>query len=143
MSLPVIHSAISLIIHIPVLYLLLRFTDLNADALVICNCLFPAVVCVLNWISIKKHINYKQEVKKTFIIPAVCSVIMGVCAALIYRLFSFTGNTVACAVSVMSAIVIYFFLLIRLGGLTKDELLAMPKGKMLVRVFTKMRLLNK
>ncbi|MGN0164722.1 MAG: polysaccharide biosynthesis protein, partial [Lachnospiraceae bacterium] len=46
MSLPVIHSAISLAIHIPVLYLLLKFTNLNAYALVICNCLFPAVVCV-------------------------------------------------------------------------------------------------
>ena len=143
MSLPVIHSAISLVIHVPVLYILLRFTDLNADALVICNCLFPAVVCVLNWLSIKKHIDYKQETLNTFIMPAICSLIMGMAVAFIYRLLDFAGNTVACIISIGLAIIIYFFLLIKLKALTKDELLAMPKGRLLVRVFTRLKLLNK
>lgn len=142
MSLPVIHSAISLIIHIPLLVVLLKFTSLNSYALVICNVVFPAIVCVLNWISIKRHLDYKQEIIKTFLLPFVSSLIMGAAAMLFYKIFSIAGNAAACLLSIAFAAVIYFFLLIKLKAVTKEELLAMPKGGLLVKVFTKLRLLN-
>lgn len=143
MSLPVIHSAISLIIHIPLLIVLLKFTSMNSYALVICNVVFPAIVCALNWISIKKYLDYKQEVIKTFLLPCLSSLIMGAAAILLYKLFSIAGNTIACLLSIVLAAVIYFFLLIKLKAVTKEELLAMPKGGLLVKVFTKLHLLNK
>lgn len=142
MSLPVIHSAISLVIHVPVLYLLLKFTDLNSYALVICNCLFPLVVCILNWASIKKHLGYKQEIFKTFVIPLVCSLIMGVVTMACYQLLSFLGNSLACILSIFIAVVVYFVLLIKFKGLTSEELIAMPKGRYLVKVFKKLHLLK-
>ena len=142
MSLPVIHSAISLIIHIPLLYVLLRFTNLNSYALVICNCIFPLVVCVLNAFSIKKHIGYSQEIKNTFILPVIASIIMGIIAVGVYRITAFAGNSIACIVSIIIAIPIYFILLIKLHAVTEAELTAMPKGKMLVKIFKKTRILN-
>jgi stage V sporulation protein B len=141
MSLPVWHSAISLLIHIPVLYILLRFTPLNSYALVICNVLFPLVVCILNWRSIGKLIDYKQEVVKTFIIPLVSALLMGAAAFGIYHGTAFLGNTIATCISIVVAVMVYFVFLIKLKGVTKEELLNMPKGSLLVRIFTRIKLL--
>lgn len=141
MSLPVIHSAISLVIHIPLLYILLKFTNLGVNALVICNCLFPFVVCVLNWISVKKKLDYRQEVLRTFILPFICSAIMGVFAFCLSVLLKPIGNILSTLIVIALAVLVYFFLLIKLKAVTREELLAMPKGGVLVRIFTKIKLL--
>jgi len=138
MDLPVKHSAISLIIHIPVLFLLLKFTDLDSYALVICNVMFPLVVCILNWRSIGKLIDYKQEVVKTFIIPLIASILMGAAGFAVYILLKPLGNTIDTCISVLVCIVVYFFFLTKLKGVTREEMLAMPRGKRLVKVLTKL-----
>lgn len=53
--LPVVHSAISLGIHVVLLGILLAVTDLNVYALVICNVIFPLVVSMLNCYAITKR----------------------------------------------------------------------------------------
>ena len=61
LKLPVIHSALSLVIHIPLLFALLYFTELDEYALMICNILYALVVCVLNYRALSKEIGYRQE----------------------------------------------------------------------------------
>ena len=139
MRLPVIHSAISLVIHIPLLIILLKL-NLGAYALVICNVVFPLVVCALNWRSIGNLLNYRQEVIKTFILPLIASCIMGVFSVLSYKLFSFTGNTIATFMALGISAITYFFALIKIGGITKEEMLEMPKGRTLVNILTKLRI---
>ena len=143
LHIPVIHSAISLVIHLGTLYILLTYTDLGIYALVICNVLFAAVVCVLNWIAIGRYLSYRQEILKTFAIPLIASVVMGACARCCYLVLDqMVGNGIACVASIGVAVVVYFALLILLQGVTKEELLAMPKGRFLVRILTKIRLLR-
>ena len=141
MRLPVIHSAISLLIHIPLLIILLKFCNLGAYALVICNVIFPLVVCVLNWRSIGKLIDYKQEVFKTFVIPMVSSLIMGAIAFGVYKVLDlFAHYAISTLFALAVAVVSYFFFLIKLGGVTKEEMLGMPKGRTLVNMFSKIGL---
>ncbi len=85
LKLPVIHSGLSLIIHIPLLFALLYLTDLDEYALMICNILYALVVCVLNYRALRKEISYRQELKKTFLIPLVCSLLMGLFGRVVYR----------------------------------------------------------
>ncbi len=143
MRTPVIHSAISLGIHVVLLYILLQFFNLGTYALVIGNITFSLVVCILNWISVGKNLNYKQEVKKTFLIPAACSAIMGILAYLtyygVYHLIRI--NSVSTLVSLAVAVVVYFCLLLLLKGVTEDELYEMPMGRTLARVAGKLHLL--
>ncbi len=143
MRIPVIHSAISLVIHIILLYILLQFFNLSTYALVIGNVTFSLVVCILNWISVGKNLNYKQEVKKTFLIPAVCSVIMGALAFLTYfGLHSLTGrNSISTLVAVFVSIITYGCLLLLFKGLTEEELREMPLGRTLARIAGKMHLI--
>lgn len=144
LSLPVRHAAISLAIHVILLFALLEFTDLGAYALVIGNVTYGLVVCILNARSIRKAIDYKQEIKTSFVIPAIAAVIMGAAGRGLYELLmKLIGmNLIACIVSLCFCVVVYFILLLLLGGLSKDEILNLPKGRLLYRIFSKLHLVR-
>jgi stage V sporulation protein B len=143
LRIPVINSSISLGIHIILVYLLLRFTPLSTYSLVIGNVTFPLVICVLNWISIERHMNYHQEVVKTFVIPFVSAGLMGVVAFFAYLgLEQLTGsNTIATLLAILIAVIVYFLLLIFMKGLEEEELSNIPKGTTLIRILKKLHLL--
>jgi len=143
LRIPVIHSAISLGIHVVLLFVLLQFTNLSTYALVIGNVTFALVVCILNWISVAKHLKYKQEIKKTFLIPTICAALMGVATYYThYGLNALTGhNALATLVSLVVAVIVYFILLILMKGIEEQELEFIPKGKKIVRVLKKIHLL--
>ena len=143
MRVPVIHSAISLGIHIILVFALLKFTNLSAYALVIGNVTFPLIVCILNWLSVEKHLRYQQEIIKTFVIPTVSAGLMGVAAYFTYLgLYKLTGiNLVSTLVAILVAVILYFALLIFLRGVNEQELAFIPKGDKIVRLLKKVRLL--
>ena len=143
MSLPVIHSAISLGLHVLIVFLLLYFTPLSTYALVIGNVTFPMVVCILNWLAIAKHLGYQQEIIKTFVIPTVSAGLMGVATYFAYKgLMLLTSNMmVATILSFLLALIIYFALLIFMKGVSEEELRFVPKSGGIIRILKKLHLL--
>ncbi|MDF2868763.1 MAG: hypothetical protein K0R05_338 [Anaerocolumna sp.] len=143
MRLPVIHSVIALGIHIIVLYILLQFTELGAYALVISNIIFALVVSILNWISVARLLSYKQEIKKTFIIPTGCSVFMAGVAYLVYWLSynAVKSNTISTLLAIIFAVIVYGVLLLVFKAVTETELVKMPMGRTLARIAVKLHLL--
>lgn len=144
MNIPFIHSSIALVIHEVMLYFILKFTDLGIFALVIGNITFPLIICLLNWRYIKNLLEYKQEVRKTFVIPLVSSLIMGLCTLLSYKgIYSLTKRaSISTIVGIAVAISVYFAALILLKGITEDELYQLPKGSILIKIAKKLRLLR-
>jgi stage V sporulation protein B len=140
---PVINSAISLGIHIILVFGLLQFTNLSTYVLVIGNVTFPLVVCILNWLSVERHLHYQQEIIKTFVIPFVSAGLMGVAAYFTYLgMDVWTGsNLISVTVSIIIAVIVYFLLLIFLRGVNENELAFIPKGEILVRLLKKIHLL--
>lgn len=140
---PVINAAISLGIHIILVFVLLKFTPLSTYALVIGNVTFAMVVCILNWISIDKYMEYKQEILKTFIVPAISAGLMGVAAYFTYEgLLLLTGwSKISTLLSILVAITVYFILLLFMKGIDEEELSNLPKGSTIIRIFRKLRLL--
>lgn len=144
MKLPVIHSAIALVIHcIIVAAILYVYPKANVYALMIGNILFPLIVCILNWISVKKHLNYEQEIIRTFLIPLGSSVIMGFTAYLTsWVVISIThSNAIATLVAIFVAIIIYFIAMVLFRGIKKEELMTIPKGHVLVKIMEKIKLM--
>ena len=140
---PVVHSAIALVTHAVVLGFLLDFTELNAYALMICNVLFAFIVSALNWRSVAKHLEYKQEIKKTFLLPLTASVFMGVSTRCLYDFLHLAlSASISCVLSILFAIPVYFSALLVLKVVTKEEILRMPKGALMVKVLTKLKLLR-
>ena len=140
---PVQHAAISLAIHVVLIFILLKFTKLGIYSLVIGNVTYPLVVCVLNAISVERRIHYHQEYRTTFIVPAIASAVMGACAYLIYRVGYATvhSNVIACLLSIVVAVVVYFVLILLLGGLTESDLPDFPMGMRIGRVAKKLHLM--
>lgn len=147
MNRPVIHAAISLAIHVVLVVLLLKFTKLGIYSLVIGNVTFPIVVCILNWIAIGKEANYTQEVKTTFLLPALASIVMGALCFGIDKLFglipgnSYFINAASIIVCVIVAVVVYFGVLFKTKGLTHEDLLDFPMGLRIEKLAKKIKLM--
>lgn len=134
MRLPVIHSAISLVIHILLIMGFLKFTSLGIYALIIGNVTFPVVVFILNLLAIKRYVpSYQQEVIRTFFAPLAAALWMAVVIALVYQGLGLviTSNLLKTLVSIAVAVVVYFALLLLLKGLNKEELFDFPMGRRL------------
>lgn len=144
MRLPVIHAAISLVLHVLVLVVLLWGFRLGVYGLVIGNVTYALGVCVLNWIGIGKHAAYRQEVRTTFLMPALCAAVMGAVAYITYHgaYIVIPKNTVALLLSMAVALFCYGSLLIVTRTVSEEELLGFPKGRSLVRILKKIRLLS-
>lgn len=144
MHIPIIHSSVSLGIHIVFMYLLLNYGKLGIYALVIGNISFPLLVCILNWRYLRNLLDYQQEIKKTFIVPGISAIIMGIVAFLAYRgLYALLpSNAISSIVAIVLAVIVYFVLLIKLKGITEDELYSLPKGKVLIKIARKFYLIR-
>ena len=84
LKVPVINAAISIVAHVIVLILLMLIFRLNIHAVVLANTFFALLMCFMNSMALKKYSGFKQEIKKTFIIPAISSLIMGVISYIVY-----------------------------------------------------------
>ncbi len=144
MKIPVKNAAISLVAHLVLLVVLMLFFRLNIYAVVIANAFFAFLVCVLNSRALSKHVGYKQEFTKTFVVPAISSGVMGVIAYAGYSMFHMItkSNLISIILAIFFAVISYAVVLLLLKGLTEEELRKFPKGHLLVQVAKKLRLLK-
>ena len=95
----------------------------------------------------RKTTGYRQEIVTTFLLPIWAALIMGIAVAGIYYGLAFLlpegyfGNLVSLAAAVVAGALVYFAAALKLGAMTKKELLGIPKGAMVVRFAEKLRLL--
>lgn len=145
MNIPVIHSFVSLIIHIVIVSGLLMWTDMGIYALVAGNVTYPLLVCFLNGRSLKKYLEYNQEITKSFCIPLIASFIMGIVTLVVYyALFMLTHKIyIAILPAVIAAVIVYFVVVLKLHGLNRLELYEFPMGKRMATLADKMHLLKR
>jgi len=155
---PVVHAVFALILQTLILVPLLLYTDLDLYALCIATVVYAFLMCVLNALSIRKHLKYEQEIVKTFVMPAVAALGMGVVTAGVYfgldkgiillaegsqiQVSQFWRNIICLIPALLAAVIVYFMLVIKLGAVSKNELKTMPKGHTLVRVAEKLHLVR-
>lgn len=152
---PIINAGIALVIQTVTAIVLLFFTKLDLYSIAIANTLYSGIMCVLNQYSVRNAIGYKQEIIRTFLIPAAASAFMGAIAWAVYEgmylltesmrnadssVLLVTALTVIPAILV--AVPVYFAMLLILRGVDEQELRGLPKGYLLVKVAKKCHLLK-
>ncbi|MBQ6843378.1 MAG: polysaccharide biosynthesis protein [Agathobacter sp.] len=144
LKIPVKNAAIALVAHLLLLVALMMIFRLHIYAVVIANAFFAFLVCVLNSIALARHAGYKQEIIKTFVIPAIASGAMGIIAYGAYALFYYLtkNNLISILIAIILAVVTYAVILLLLKGLGEDELRRFPKGHLLIAIAKKFRLLK-
>ena len=140
---PVKNAFISLVLHIGVLAVLLFVFRMGIYSMVFASIFFAIAMCVLNQRSIRKHIPYRQEIRKTFLLPAAASAVMGIAALVVYygvhRIIP--SNLFGVVVSVACAVFAYMAVFLRLGGITEAELHSVRGGTRLLVLAKKLHLM--
>lgn len=155
---PVTHALLAWIIQTAVLVPMLVYTELDLYSLCIATVLYSLLMCMLNGITIRKHLGYKQEVFRTFVLPSISAFWMGLVTAGVYYgmdalvdvlgaamempVSDFTCNIICLIPSLLAAVIVYFMLVIKLGALNQNELKAMPKGHLLLKIAGKLHLIH-
>lgn len=144
MRLPVINAGVALVIHLVMVFAMLKFTDLGIYALIIGNVTFPIFICFFNWYQIRKHVGFRQEVVKTFSIPIFSSAIMGLVVYFVYRglYIILKRNTICVLAAILVGVVVYFICMILFKAIDVDELNRIPKGRKIVKLFYKFHIIR-
>ncbi len=143
MQVPLRNAIISLILHVIILCVMLFGFRMGIYSVVYSNILFAFTMCILNGAAIRRFLNYRQEMKKTFLLPIVASGIMGAAAYGTYFLVHLTlkRNVFGVLAAIAVAVVVYGILLLKLRCVDETELLNVPGGRKLVRIARKFHLL--
>ncbi len=141
---PVKNAVIALAAHLVLLCVMMYQLKWNIYAVIYANAAFGLFMCLLNAHSIKKYSGYRQELKKTFVIPLAASAGMGVVVWLLYFLLekAFHNNIVGTIAGILVGAFVYFALLLLLRGMDEEDLSKFPKGDMLIRLAHKLHLLR-
>ncbi len=142
-NMPVINAFVSLLIQTAFLVIILLTTNMNLYGLAVASIIYSLLMCIFNGISIRKSLGYKQNMRKCYFIPLLSSLIMGAVAGLIYMgLYTLIkSNAISLFVAILFGAILYFILMIKLRGITKNEIEGLPKGALIIRVFKKLIIL--
>lgn len=127
-NIPLRNAAKALVFHCIFVAVLLMVTPLGLYALVIGNCTYALQVCYLNQKALRKKLHYKQEIRRTYILPILASILMGiVVAACYYGLFTLTHKVfIPLALSIVIGVIVYFVIIIYLYADHPEALEAIP-----------------
>lgn len=135
MRIPVRNAAIALVIHLLILFLTINTFDWQLYGVVLSCIMFGFIMCVLNWMSIRKHLRYKQEIIRTFVIPTICSIIMGIVVWLSYFIMSkATGTVISVFFAIVIGCAVYFVTLLLFRGVKENEVRSFPGGHIIVKI---------
>ena len=142
LNIPVRNAAIALVLHVGILYFMLDVFNMGLYGVVISCVLFALIMCILNWLAIRKYLKYQQEIVRTFVIPTVSSIFMGLVAWLSNFLISKAlSSFVSLAISIALSVCVYFVLLIKLKGVKEKEIRSFPGGNLMAAIARFFRLL--
>ena len=142
MQAPLVHAATAVVIHLGFLVLFVVKLKWNIYGVVYANIIFGLIICLLNARSIRKKLHYRQEIKKTFLVPVIAAGVMGIAAYLVHRVFNlFAGNTISTILAVCVGAVVYGICLVKLGGILEREIRRLPKGDLLADLLIRLNIL--
>ena len=142
LNIPVRNAAIALVLHVGILYFMLDVFNMGLYGVVISCVLFALIMCILNWLAIRKYLKYQQEIVRTFVIPTISSIIMGLVAWLSNFLISKAlSSFVSLVISIALSVCVYFVLLIKLKGVKEKEIRSFPGGNLMAAIARFFRLL--
>ena len=148
---PLVSAGIALLVQTLLLFVLMLYTDMAGHALAICSLLYSFMIFMIDSHFICKYLDMKIPFGKVYGRPIAAAVVMGIATAHVYSLVNrllmaaadrvYFNNLIAAALAIAVAIVVYFAVLIKIGGLTREDLLQVPKGAKVVGILQKARLM--
>lgn len=149
-TLPARHLLIGVVVKLVLNLCLIPLWGISGAAL--STVLAYVVAMALNMIAIRRHIKIKWDLKRFLVKPTIAVLVMSVLVLLVEWATTYVFHTVIMNERILYTLVglfavvtgglVYIIALMMTGGITADDLRLMPKGKKLLALFTKLRLIR-
>ncbi len=148
MSMPLVSAGIALIGQTIILVILLLTTDMGVYALVVVSIIYSGMIFALNQFFLRRYLDPRADLINVLGKPCLAALVMSITCRLVYSLIMifceamglgrYSSNLVCLVPSILAAVVMYFFVLIRIGTLSREDILNFPKGKLLLKTFRRL-----
>ena len=144
MNIPVINLAIGAVAKVILTYTLVGIPKINVNGAAIGTVAAYMIAAFLNFRSVKKYTKVKIKSSEVFIRPLLAAVIMGVAAYFTYKVcLLILSQSISTIIAIIIAMVVYFVMVFMLKCMTRDEILRLPKGNLLLMLADKFHLTKK
>ena len=142
-SSPAKNAAIALGIHLVAFVIMMTVFKMNVYALAAGNIVFSMCMCWLDQRKVHKVCGFKLNIGDTFVKPLIASAVMGVVALLVYLGLNAVigGHWFPVCAAILAAIPVYVVVVLKIGALSEDDILALPMGVRLLRYCRKLHLM--
>ena len=144
MSSPAKNAAVALVVHLIAFVIMLVVFRMNVYALPAGNIIFALVMCYLNQRKIRQVCGYRIDFKDLFLNPLIASAVMGVITYLIHLGLDLLigGRVIPTVIAILIARNgVYAVLILKLGAMSEEDILALPMGARILRGCRKLRLM--
>jgi stage V sporulation protein B len=142
--LPIKNLMIGAIVKVIINYTLVAIPVLNIKGAAIGSIVGYGIAAFLNYKSVQKYTRVKINILQTFIKPIIAVVAMGISVLVIYQYtYPILGNSISTLLAILIGALIYFIMLLFIGGITAQEMMLIPGGKRLVPILTKVGILRR
>ena len=150
MQMPLVSAGIALAVQTLVLLILLFATNMGVFALVLVSILYSLMIFLLDTYFLQRYLKLDMDLYNVYARPLFAATIMGVATYGLYTMFEvflelvgsrslYLNNLIAMVPAILAAVLIYFFALIRMGTLSEEDILSLPRGSMLLKIFRKLK----
>ena len=140
---PLRNASISLVVNVAVLAGLTWFTDLGIYSVLAATVAYSLSMCILNNLSVRKYLNFKNEFAETYGKPLAAAAGMGVAAWIVYYGLSIVvpSNVICLIPAVGIAVILYFILFVKITKADESMMRRYPMGGLIVRMLKVIRIL--
>lgn len=133
---PVINMLAGGMVKVIVNFILVGIPSLNIVGAPIGTLVCYMCITVLDLIAMRKSVTTRPVVFKNLVRPFLAAAIMGAATYMVYHVLgSFLGSAkLACLVSLVFAVVVYFILVVALRCVTYEDCLLLPKGEKIAKI---------
>lgn len=152
MSMPLVSAGIALIGQTFILVLLLLFTGMGIYSLVAVSIIYSGLIFALNQFFLRRYLDPRADLVNVLGKPCLAAFVMSIACRISFALIGllcgvlgfgrYLTNLVCLAPSILIAVIVYFFVLIRIGTLSEEDILNFPRGRLLLKTFRRLRWLK-
>lgn len=139
---PVRNLAIGAATKISITYILVGINSINIKGAAIGNILAFFVTAFLNYLSVRKYIGVKLDIKEIMLKPLAISALMGVITIGIYKLLGMfiDSYSITTMLSIIAAAFSYFVLVFITGYISKADTEFIPYGDKIYKIAKKLHI---
>lgn len=144
-GIPVRNLAIGGVAKVIITYVLVGIPTINVLGAAIGNIVAYFITAALNYLSVKKYVGTKLDIKELWIKPLILSCIMGGITFAVYKvlMLSAGNNTISTGIAIIIAVITYFILIFATGYITSEEAKLIPYGDKMIKIASKMHILRR